>query len=51
MSALLLDGKNLASIQKIDIKNEVDELINKGINPTLQLFLLEVILPLRPMFE
>jgi methylenetetrahydrofolate dehydrogenase (NADP+)/methenyltetrahydrofolate cyclohydrolase len=35
MTALLLDGKNLATASEIEIANEVSELKSKGINPTL----------------
>ena len=35
MTALLLDGKKLATASEIEIANEVSELKSKGINPTL----------------
>jgi len=35
MTAIILDGKNLAHISEDSIKNEVSDLKNKGINPTL----------------
>ena len=35
MTALLLDGKRLATASEIEIANEVSELKSKGINPTL----------------
>ncbi|MDA9001387.1 bifunctional 5,10-methylene-tetrahydrofolate dehydrogenase/5,10-methylene-tetrahydrofolate cyclohydrolase, partial [Gammaproteobacteria bacterium] len=35
MAAIILDGKNLAHISEDSIKNEVSDLKNKGINPTL----------------
>ena len=35
MKAIILDGKNLAHISEDSIKNEVSDLKNKGINPTL----------------
>ena len=35
MSALLLDGKKLASTSEIEIAKEVSELKSYGINPTL----------------
>ena len=35
MAAIILDGKNLAHISEDSIKNEVSDLKNKGISPTL----------------
>ena len=35
MPSKILDGKALAHIAEEDIKNEVSDLKNKGINPTL----------------
>ena len=35
MTALLLDGKKLATASEIEIANEVSEIKSKGINPTL----------------
>ena len=35
MSAILLDGKKLASDSEVDIKKQVENLIGKGVFPTL----------------
>ena len=51
MTAIILDGKNLAHISEDSIKNEVSDLKIKALTQHLQQFLLAVIPPLRHMFE
>ena len=55
MAAIILDGKNLAHICEDSIKNEVSDLKNKGINPTLATILVvtnpQSIKTLRPLIS